>query len=268
MSESFVLLHPTHNNSGLFAYLWQTIRGIYHNPNKNYYFYFGPECCYYDSEISGFNNAWDYYFEQPHTATPPENIEKEVGVIYDHESEFREGTEFNLKFMEYNKRRFIFHEIINKYYKLKPHIEKKIQAFYDAHFLNKKVLGIHCRGTDHPNNIDIQQFISQIKEISVSYDLIFAMSDEQSKIDILQKHFGEKVITYDTFRSTDGSPIHIALRHLHNPRLIGEEAIIETYLISKTDLLLLYTGSNVNFYARALNPNLPYINLNSRANFL
>jgi hypothetical protein len=38
----------------------------------------------------------------------PSNIEKEVGLIFDFESEFREGEEFNLVSEEYNKRRFVF----------------------------------------------------------------------------------------------------------------------------------------------------------------
>ena len=74
MENSYILLHPTQPNSGLFAFIWQTIRGIYHNPNKQYYFYFGPECCYYDGSLPAFNNAWDYYFDQPYSSTFPSNI--------------------------------------------------------------------------------------------------------------------------------------------------------------------------------------------------
>lgn len=245
-------------NSGLFAFIWQTIRGVYHNPDKPYYFYFGPECCYYDGNLAGFNNAWDYYFEQPHTSVVPLNIEKEVGLIFDFESEFREGEEFNLVGEEYNKRRFVFHDIIQKYYKLKPYLTEKIDAYYNTHFQNKRVLGIHFRGTDHPNSTNVSKYMDEVKSIATDYDVIFATSDEQSKIDMLRHHFGDKLITYDTFRSPSDAPLHIALRHMHNPRLIGEEVLIEAYLLARTNLLLLYTGSNVNFFVRALNPNLPY----------
>jgi len=259
MTDSYILLHPTQPNSGLFAFLWQTIRGIYHNPNKQYYFYFGEESCYYDRNVSGFNNAWDYYFEQPHTTTLPNNIEKEVGLIFDAESEFREGEEFDLDTVEYNKRRFVFNQIIEKYYKLKPSLEQKIQEFYNKHMFGKKVLGLHCRGTDHPNNTNIENYFDQLETISKDYDVIFATSDEQNKIDALRLQFKDKIITYDTFRSPNKAPTHIALRNNYNPRLMGEEALIEAYLLSKTNLLTFYTGSNVNFYVRALNPNLPYI---------
>lgn len=262
MDNGYILLRPTQPQSGLFAFIWQTIRGIYHNPDKKYYFYFGPECCYYDGGIAGFNNAFEYYFEQPHTRVYPLHIEKEVGILHDFESEFREGKdEFGLDTDEYNRRRFVFNEIINKYYKLNGCMEEKVQSYYNAHFANKKILGIHCRGTDHPNNMDVSRYIAEIASIATDYDYIFAASDEQRKIDVLKSHFGDKLLTYDTFRSPNGAPIHISLRHMHNPRLIGEEALVEAYLLSKTDLLLLYTGSNVNFYVRAVNPHLPYIQL-------
>jgi hypothetical protein len=261
MTQSYILLHPTQPDSGLFAFIWQTIRGIYHNPDRQYYFYFGHECCYYNSNFKGFNNAWDYYFKQPHIQNMPNFVEKEVGLIFDFESEFREGVDFNLNYNEYNNRRFIFNDIIKKYYILNDVITEKIDTFYTNNFKNKKVLGIHCRGTDHPNNTDITKYLKKIENIANDYDIIFATSDEQSKIDILIEYFGNKLITYPTFRSPNGLPIHISLRHLYEPNLIGEEVLIEAYLLSKTDLLLLYTDSNVNFYVRALNPNLPYINL-------
>lgn len=262
MNDSYILLHPTQINSGLFAFIWQTIRGIYHNPDKKYYMYFGPECCYYDDTLPEFNNAWEYYFEQPHSKYFPANIEKEVGLIHDMESEFREGLEeFGLSDEEYNRRRFIFNDIITKYLKLNASMEEKIQAYHDAHFANKKILGIHCRGTDHPNNMNISNYIAEISEIADEYDYIFAASDEQGKINVLQHYFRDKLLTYDTFRSPTRLPLHISLRHMHNPRLIGEEALIEAYLLAKTNMLLFYTGSNVNFYVRALNPNLPYAHL-------
>lgn len=261
MKNSYVLLHPTQPQSGLFAFIWQTIRGIYHNPDKKYYVYFGPECCYYDARIQETNNAWDYYFLQPHINTFPEIVEKEVGLIHDFESEFREGDEFGLDTAEYNKRRFVFNQIIAKYCKLNDYMEEKIQTYYDAHFKDKKILGIHCRGTDHPNNSDVSAYVDEITQLASDYDYIFAASDEQGKIDVLKHYFGSKLLTYHTFRSPNRAPIHISLRHMHSPKLIGEEVLIEAYLLSKTKMLLFYTGSNVNFYIRALNPNLPYKHL-------
>jgi hypothetical protein len=261
MNTDYIILNPVFPNSGLFAFIWQSIRGIYHNPNEKYYFKFGPECCYYDHSILGMNNAWEYYFEQPHINYQPFNVKKVVGIIDVIESEFREGEEFGLSREEYNNRRFVFNEIIQKYIKLKPHIQNKIDEFCQMHFKNKRVIGIHCRGTDHPNNTDITKFLDKIKQLSAGYDLIFAMSDEQSKIDVLQEAFQDRLVTCNTYRSPSNMPLHISMRNMHNPRLIGEEVLIEAYVLARTDRILLYTGSNVNFYVRALNPTLQYESL-------
>lgn len=262
MTDGYILVNPTHRHAGFFSYIWETIRTVYHHPNKKYYFYFGPESAYYDSTISGFNNAWDYYFQQPHSNTFPTNIEKHVSAINnDTESEYREGAEFNLDYDLYNKRRFVFNNIINQYYKLQPHIQEKIDIFYSSNFLNKKVLGMHCRGTDHPYKKDVSLYLNKIEDMLKQYDVLFAMSDEEDKINTLKQTFGDRVVTYDTFRSNSSTPLHVSPKHNYNMRLLGEEVLIESYLLAKTDFLLLYTGSNVNFYSRVVNPNLQYINL-------
>lgn len=262
MEHNYIVINPTHIGAGFFSYIWETLRAIYHNPDKNYYFYFGPECSYYDNTIVGFNNAWDYYFEQPHSSLPPTKVEMYIRtIINNQESEYREGLEFNLDFDSYNKQRFVYNDIINKYIKLKPHIQEKIESFYSTHFVNKRVVGIHCRGTDHPNNKNISEYLDSIEKVLQEYDILFAMSDEQRKIDIIQERFGDKIVTYNTFRSIDNTPLHVLPQHKYNKRLLGEEVLIESYLLARVDVLLLYTGSNVNFYSRALNPNLTYINL-------
>lgn len=263
METNYILINPVHGGAGFFSYIWESLRAVYHNPNKHYYFYFGPESSYYDTSVTGFNNVWDYYFEQPHSSTfPSNNIEKYIRtIINEQESEYREGEEFNLDFDAYNKQRFVYNEIINKYYKLKPEIQQKIESFYSTHFVNKRVLGIHCRGTDHPNNKNIFLYLDKIEATLQDYDVLFAMSDEQGKIDALRERFGNKVVTYSTFRSMNNMPLHVLPHHTYNKRLLGEEVLVEAYLLARTDMLLLYTGSNVNFYSRALNPHLQYINL-------
>lgn len=259
MNNKYIVLRPTQHQTGIFAFLWQSLRGIYHNPYQYYYFYFGKESCYFDGTVEGFNNVWDYYYKQPFTNTFPTVIEKEVGLIFDQISEFREGEDYGLTTEEYNHRRFIFNSILNSYFELLPHMTEKIDSFWNTNMANKTILGIHCRGTDHPNNADLSKYLDQIEQISSDYDCIFAMSDEQGKIDILRERFGSKLITYDTFRSTNGAPLwHTSFAPIHNPRLIGEEALIESYLMARTAHLLFYTGSNVNFFIRALNPFLPY----------
>lgn len=257
----YIYLHPTQHNSGMFAFIWQTLRGMYHYPDNEYYVKFGRESCYFDNEMYstlGIDNVWEYYFEQPHTNHKPleSQILTEVGLLHDEFSEFRD---MYLSNEVYNIRRNEYSEIIKKHIRLLPHVDTKIQNFYEENFKDKKVLGIHCRGTDHPDKLDINFYIDRIKNYVDDYDVIYIASDEQNRIDAIQNEFGSKVITYPaSFRSVYDIPIHYSNNYQCSKYYIGEDVIVETYLLSKTNLLLCCTNSNVNYYARILNTNLNY----------
>jgi hypothetical protein len=261
MEDNYILLHPTQPNSGMFAFIWQTIRGMFHYPNYKYYIFFGYESCYYDiiySRNYNIYNVWDYYFEQPFTKELPPSykIIKEVGLIFDEISEFRD---IYIKKHEYDERRIYYNDIINNYVKLLPHIQLKIDDFAKNNFSNKKVIGIHCRGTDHPEKMDILQSLELSKPYAEMYDLIFLTSDQQEYIDVFKNYFGSRLITYDTdIRSSGNIPLHYANGYNYSKYKIGEDTIIEAYLHSKTDFLLGTVNSNVNYFIRALNKNIPY----------
>lgn len=258
--EKYIFLHPTQPNSGLFAFIWQAIRGMYHYPNEKYYVLFGRECCYFDQDIYSeqqVDNVWEYYFEQPHTDVMPkqEQIIREVGLLFDEFSEFRDVF---LTPEIYTIRRKEYSEIINKNLKLLPHVSEKIEDFYNKNFLGKKVLGLHCRGTDHPDKLPMESYIDKIKKHIDDYDIMFVTSDEQSRVDYIKEIFGDKVVLYPTFRSKNQQPLHYQSSHGYNKYFVGEEVIIEAYLLAKTNFLLCCSGSNVNFFVRSLNKDLPY----------
>ena len=252
-------LHPTQHNSGMFAFIWQTIRAMYHFPNDKYYVHFGRESCYFDEEMynqQGIDNVWDYYFEQPHTNLMPLDILSEVGLLHDEFSEFRD---IYLTPDVYEQRRAEYHDIITRNVRLLPHVSDKIESFYNERFKDKKILGIHCRGTDHPDKKDMQYYINEISKYVDDYDYIFIASDEQYRVDCIKQAFGDKVIEYNvTFRSISESPLHYHNSYQCSKYYIGEDVIIEAYLLSKVNMLLCCTGSNVNYFVRALNLNLPY----------
>jgi hypothetical protein len=145
--NKYIIIDPQ-GYCGMCGYLWQTIRAIYHNPNKLYYIDFSTSIYKTKNE-----NVWDYFFEQPHTTNKPlpDQIEKKVGIIFDQESEFVWRNIQPNTIEEIQKRRHAFSEIIKKYMVLKPDIQNKIDNFVNKNFKNKKILGVHFRGTDHPN---------------------------------------------------------------------------------------------------------------------
>ena len=91
------------------------------------------------------------------------------------------------------------------------------------------------------------------------YDYVFIASDEQYRVDCIKQAFGDKVIEYDvTFRSISDSPLHYHNSMQCSKYYVGEDVIIEAYLLAKTNMLLCCTNSNVNYFARALNLEIPY----------
>ncbi len=259
-------LHPTQPNSGMFAFIWQTLRGMYHYPNDKYYVHFGSESCYFDEELfttQGIANVWDYYFEQPHTQEMPDPslILSEVGLLHDPISEFRD---IYMTPEAYAAARINYSNIIEKYVKLLPHVESKIQSFYENNFKGRTVLGIHCRGTDHPDKLAIGYYIERISQYVASYDVVFVASDEQDRVDKIKQAFGSKVIEYPaTIRSVGDTPLHYANNFISSKYYVGEDVIVEAYLLAKADMLLCCTNSNVNYFTRALNKHLPYKLINN-----
>lgn len=247
---------------GIAGYVWQVLRAMWHHPNKQYYIDFNNNCKYQDSVITNTKNVWEYYFEQPHVNSYPSLQETDLiidTIIDTPESEFRDVYMKNPTRELIYKRRLEFFNIINQFVVLKPNIQEKINNFAANNFNNKKVLGIHFRGTDHPDKKEMKHYMQHIKDKAANYDVIFCCTDEQSRFNFLKVVFGKKLICYPSIRSEDETPLH------YNPSLnkyqIGEDVLIEAFLMAKTDFLFCCSNSNVNYLARAINPNLDSMSL-------
>lgn len=249
---------------GICGYVWQALRAMWHYPESKYYIDFSKNCQYSDSSVTTTDNVWEYYFEQPHIATypPVEEISTTINEIIDvPESEFRDVFMKNASEEYISRRRQEYGNIIAKYIKLKPHLEEKINNFVTTHFKGKKVLGVHFRGTDHPDKKEVFEYLQTIKDRAANYDIIFCASDEAARYNVLKTVFGKKVVSYDSIRSDSSHPLHHSTDPSYYKSIptyrIGEDAIIETFLLSKTDFIFCCSNSNVNYLARAINPNLP-----------
>ena len=106
--SKYLIIEPE-GYCGMCGYLWQTIRAIYHNPNKLYYIDFATSI--YKTQN---DNVWDYFFEQPHINHKPndEDVEGKVGIIFDQASEFVWRNTQPCTLEEIQKRRNEFSKII------------------------------------------------------------------------------------------------------------------------------------------------------------
>jgi len=253
---SFTII-KNNGSCGICGYIWQVLRAIWHNPDTKYYIDFTNGCQYKDPEVTNTSNVWDYYFKQPHTNTYPSPVY--TTKIIDHiidvpESEFRDVYMCNPTPEYITARRFEYFNIITKYINLHPHIQQKIDLFTTKNFKDKKVLGVHFRGTDHPDKKNITDYLQTIKDKATTFDIIYCTSDEYNRYNMLKTVFGNKVVTYESIKSYDDTPLH------YNDNVskykIGEDVIIEAFLLSKTDFLFCCGNSNVNYLSRAINPYL------------
>lgn len=256
----FIKIKPE-GGCGICGYIWQVLRAIYHNPDKKYYIDF-ETCIYKDTSINE-DNVWNYYFKQPHINNHPDvnDIEKTVGLIDQEISEFRFNYLNNPSPEVIKDIRLKYNNIIKNYIVLQPHIQKKIDDYVQKNFKGKKILGLHLRGTDHPDKKVMKEYMPIIKSKLRDYDYLFVSSDEEYRYKFVKAVFGEKVITYDSIKSNNEEPLHHSTKEPNYQYKIGEDVIIESYLLSKTDFLLCFSNSNVNFLSRCISPNLEFLAL-------
>lgn len=240
-------------------------------------------CLYAEKEQ---DNPWDYYFESINK-TPLEMILKSEYHIADifmyGELDFDLKNKFLIRNIhsydklklwdvyetEPNHRKEV-NEIIQKYVKIKKEILDKADTFFNKKVEDyKKIIGVHVRGTDkkteHPfRQLDIQDYIEQIKNILKDNEKckIYVASDNNESIISLANEFGrDKIISFPSVRMQNfHGATPICLSNQISKKLHGEEALIETYLLSKCDYII-GTDSNLTAAASYFNPNSKLIYL-------
>jgi len=262
--NEYIIICPNHR-AGMFSYIWETLKMIKANQNENIYIDWTQSI--YQKKPG--DNVWDYFFKQPFTEERPDKIKN---IYYSNYVEQLNPDDIfyyvynpndpnygNLPDEKKYSRRLQYNNLISKYCVLNSSIQSKIDDFYNNNFLNKKVLGVHMRGTDHPYRVSIKKSIEQIKKYADAYDLIYVSTDEFERYNQVKQTFGDKAITYNSLKSSSGSPLHGQFYPISETKYkTGEDVIIEAHLMSMSNFLLCLPHSNVNYYSIYRNINLPY----------
>ena len=204
-------------------------------------------------------NYWTYFFEP----IDLQKIERKTG---DRQERFPGYQKVifsgNGHYMISNERGS---ELINKYIKVKPHIQDKIDAIIKDNFNNKYVIGIHYRGTDKQSEatpVRYEKIVKVIRPIIEKHldAVIFIASDDADFLDFMQKNFPEKIIATDSIRSKNQKPVHYPPNdHMY---AIGENAVMDCVLLSQCSILF-KMASNLSDAACKFNPELPTVDLNT-----
>lgn len=205
----------------------------------------GQEYLYYQTEgYHGFYNVWEYYF-YPIPARTSEPIDDTNITHYAGQC---------IQLMEHYNYRCLYHELIKRYIHLKPHVQDRIDNWYNKHMKNKKVIGVHLRSESKDVEgapIPLGDIFNKLEEYK-DY-IFFIASDSTDFIDKAYKRFPNKCITLDKLND----PLLYRYNILGSPAKAGEDVIVDTYLLSKCEKIIMnHVSSNVVMYALYLNLDL------------
>lgn len=215
---------------------------------------------YYQREgYNGSHNVWEYYFEPLSSLCyePGDEIWKTLVApdgFHLFSSFLKEPDRFNktLKFQA--------HEIVKKYIKIKPSIQAQIDAYYEQNMAGRKTVGIHLRGTDRLVRTDKEGLTLGLIKAAKQHKIrgpvqYFIATDDESMLTLAKQHLRDPVIHCNSHRSLDGSPLHKSKPGFEDTAIMGEEALIETILLSRCDYFV-YTHSSLPVAVLAFNPQL------------
>jgi hypothetical protein len=142
-----------------------------------------------------------------------------------------------------------------KYIKIKKDILDKVDEIYQNELEGHVVLGVMARGTEynfhHPmygvfNAHDYIREIEKILNESPDITKIFIVSEDTQYVNEIKNYFPSSFFVPDVFRRTDETDEYINIVHCwpnvsvkreNQCKLLGEETIIQTKLLSKCDYL-------------------------------
>lgn len=213
---------------------------------------FGPHGLYYEPTRG--QNWWSYFFEP-------------ISIGAQSASSFRisweEGCDaFRAKSALPRKETLA---LVKKYIHVQPHIQKKVCEFVETYFHGIYTIGVHYRGTDkhaEAPRVDYNVAITAVKNqipFQRPYQ-IFVASDEKQFVEAMESEFPSQVIARNVYRSTGSEGVHFSG---HPPYKLGEQALIDSLLLSKCDLLI-RTSSNLSLWSTYFQPNIPVILLSER----
>ena len=198
-------------------------------------------------------NAWEYFFE---------NYTKiSINEIYQSKNVYISSNLFHKSFFKDTNT-----DELRKYFrdnlKIKKRYKKIVDFFSEKYFKNKKILGVHFRGTSykrspgHPLPATKKQILKRINQLQANndYDKIFFVTEEENYKKFLISNLKTKSLFLESsYRSDKNDAFEVYPRRLHRFKL-GREALLEAMLLSKCDALI-YITSNVSSSAIAWNLN-------------
>ena len=160
---------------------------------------------------------------------------------------------------------------ITKYINIKPAIKDKIDSFFTEFMKDYYTVGLQYRGTDKEKEATRvpYEFVLSELESHIKYKRnakIFIATDDQLFFDLVSKKYEDKVVSWDSLRSTDSQPVHLT-QFKGEPYKKGEDVLIDCILLSRCDMLFI-TRSNLSYSVLQFNPQIKFKDMTNRYNLL
>ena len=190
-------------------------------------------------------NLWNLYFRNVSNYS--------LNEVYNSKNVYFSPSNKKFYLNDYKKKRL--KKIFDKYILLNSYILKKIEIFINKNFKNKKILGVHLRGTDQkisakhampPTIYEIIEIINK-KLKKDNYQKIFLLTEELNYYKKLKKLYGRKICTYDVFRSNNSSNFS-NFKRINHRNLLGIENLIEAITLAKCKEIV-YCETNISLFS-------------------
>jgi hypothetical protein len=150
----------------------------------------------------------------------------------------------------------IYRALVQKYLRLKPHLQARIEEHWAKQLQGRNWLAVHVRGSDkvheikhlHAVNEAYYGAIDQILSVNPALS-IFLLTDSVPMLQCFQERYGDRIVTLDVIRSDTQTGVHYAG---HSGKVVGEQVILDAWLASRCEFFLGNGGSNVSVGIRHL----------------
>ena len=264
--------------------------------------YFGPRTSYWTpNDYRGGTTVWEYYFEAVVPSYPVEVISDQVraALTERHPSPWEVGyrvDEYTFASSHYGDHPDLRGQalpipyqwadpgpglrrrakgVIDQFVRPRGYIKRRVDDFVATHLDGHEVIGVHVRGTDAASDSEQRDFrqgsLVLARYVEILEGLIavhprarvFVATDDQSSLDYLTKHFGDRVVACDAVRHQGGEPAGQGPTGWIMPAYIagdrdraarnGEDAVVEYLVLSRCNHLV-HNGSSL---ARTVLLNVP-----------
>lgn len=195
--------------------------------------------------INNERNIWNLYF-QPVSKYNLNEVYKSRNVYFS-------NNKIKFRLEEYKKKDL--KKIFDKYIKINKKILSVVDLFVKKNFKNKKILGIHFRGTDQkiaanhsnpPTIFEVENLIKK-KVIEGKFDKIFLLTEDLKYYKKLKKKHKDLIYAYNYFRANSIKEFSNSKRKNHRNKL-GFENLVEVITLSKCNEIV-YCETNISMFA-------------------